>query len=126
MWRLLFESYWYLFLIAVAMRRRNGVAAIQDALRKQAVKLPASGSIGDSPGLCHVMNLACVFCLRPVLCLQRSAAAALLLRQHGLPAQIVIGVKHMPFRSHAWVEVDKTIVNDKPYLREIYHELQRF
>jgi hypothetical protein len=50
----------------------------------------------------------------------------LLLRHHGFPAQMVIGVKQFPFRSHAWVEIGGTIVNDKPYLRDIYQELERY
>jgi hypothetical protein len=59
------------------------------------------------------------------LCLQRSAAAACLLKRYGIPAQMVIGAKQMPFKAHAWVEVGGRVVNDKPYMPEIYAELDR-
>jgi hypothetical protein len=75
--------------------------------------------------LCHVMDIACVFYPKQVLCLQRSAATAVLLRQHGIRAEMVIGAQMLPFKSHAWVEVAGAIVNDKPYMREIYQELER-
>jgi len=60
-----------------------------------------------------------------VLCLQRSAATTMLLRRHGAAAEMVIGAQVLPFKSHAWVEVDRVIVNDKPYIKEIYQELER-
>jgi hypothetical protein len=37
----------------------------------------------------------------------------------------VLGAQQMPFKSHAWVEVDRRVVNDKPYAPEIYAELDR-
>jgi hypothetical protein len=71
------------------------------------------------------MDLACVFYPKSVLCLQRSAATTLLLRRHGIRAELVIGAQMLPFKSHAWVEVEGTVVNDKPYMREIYQVLER-
>lgn len=126
MWRLLLESYWYLFRIAVAMHSRNGLITLHDVVRMNAVNAASSHQYREPGLLCHAMELACVFYIHRVLCLQRSAAATLLLRHHGFPAQMVIGVKQFPFRSHAWVEIDGTIVNDKPYLRDIYQELERY
>jgi hypothetical protein len=35
----------------------------------------------------------------------------------------VIGAQPLPFKAHAWVEIDDRIINDKPYLREIYSVL---
>jgi hypothetical protein len=71
------------------------------------------------------MDLACVFYIKKVLCLQRSAATTLLLRRYGHKAEMVIGAQMLPFKSHAWVEVDRAIVNDKPYMTDIYRELER-
>ena len=86
----------------------------------------AARSCSDSVDqLCKAMVLACVFYPKRVLCLQRSAATTLLLRCHGWPAELVIGVQIVPFKSHAWVEVDETVVNDKPYMLEIYSPLER-
>lgn len=76
-------------------------------------------------GLCHAIDLACVFYFKPVFCLQRSAATALLLRHFGYQAEMVIGAQMVPFRSHAWVEIDGVVVNDKPYMLEIYQVLER-
>jgi len=47
------------------------------------------------------------------------------LRRHGLRAEMVIGAQMLPFKSHAWVEVGGIVVNDKPYIREIYQVLER-
>jgi hypothetical protein len=49
-----------------------------------------------------------------------------LLRRHGWNAEIVIGAQLLPFQSHAWVEIEGCVVNDKPYLREIFPELARY
>jgi hypothetical protein len=46
------------------------------------------------------------------------------LRKHGVRAEMVIGAQMRPFRSHAWVEVNGAVVNDKPYMREIYQILE--
>ena len=35
------------------------------------------------------------------------------------------GVQKLPFKAHAWVEVDGRVVNDKPYMREMYTVLDR-
>jgi Transglutaminase-like superfamily len=75
--------------------------------------------------LCKAVDYACVFYFKRVLCLQRSAAATLLLRRYGWTAEMVIGAQMLPFKSHAWVEVDGVIVNDKPYMPDIYQVLER-
>ena len=59
------------------------------------------------------------------LCLQRSAATTCLLKRYGVPAHMVIGAQHTPFKSHAWVEVDERVVNDKPYISEVYAVLDK-
>ena len=75
--------------------------------------------------ICSAVDLACVWYWKHVLCLQRSAAAACLLRDSGVPAELVIGAQHMPFRAHAWVEVEGRVVNDKSYTNEMYAVLDR-
>jgi len=70
--------------------------------------------------ICGAVDTACIWYWKEVLCLQRSAVSACLLRRYGIAAQMVIGVQQFPFRAHAWVEVDGRIVNDKPYMRELY------
>jgi len=75
--------------------------------------------------ICAAIDMACIWYWREVLCLQRSAATACLLKSKGMAAQMVIGVQQIPFRAHAWVEVDGRVVNDKPYMQEIYAVLDR-
>jgi hypothetical protein len=75
--------------------------------------------------VCQAVDLACIWYWKQVLCLQRSAATVCLLRDNGVFAELVIGAQHMPFRAHAWVEVQGRIVNDKAYTSEIYAVLDR-
>jgi hypothetical protein len=75
--------------------------------------------------LVDAIDFASFFYFRKVQCLQRSCAAIALLRRHGLRAEMVIGVQILPFRSHAWVEVDGSVVNDKTSVIERYSVIQR-
>jgi len=75
--------------------------------------------------ICHAMDLASVLYFKRALCLQRSAATACLLRRCGWDAEMVIGAQLLPFRSHAWVEIEGRVVNDKPYIAEIFQVLER-
>ena len=58
-------------------------------------------------------------------CLQRSAACAYLLRRRGCPAQLVLGVRTLPFEAHAWVEVSGRVVNDRREHLQRYLVLDR-
>jgi Transglutaminase-like superfamily len=73
----------------------------------------------------HAIDIACLWYWKEALCLQRSAATACLLKKYGIPAQVVIGAQQIPFRAHAWVEVNALVVNDKPYIPEMYEILDR-
>jgi hypothetical protein len=75
--------------------------------------------------ICAAVDLACILYWKEVLCLQRSAATTWLLKSYGFPAQLVIGAQQMPFKAHAWVEIYGRVVNDKPYMPEIYAVLDR-
>lgn len=80
---------------------------------------------GVESQLCRAMDIACVFYFKRVLCLQRSVATTLLLRRYGLPAELVIGVQILPFKSHAWVELHGTVINDRPYVTTQYQQMSR-
>lgn len=45
-------------------------------------------------------------------CLPRSLAIYVLLRRHGVPATLRIGVKRFPFAAHAWVESLGEVLDD--------------
>ena len=73
----------------------------------------------------NAVDVACIWYWKDVLCLQRSAATTCLLKDYGVPAQMVIGAQQMPFRAHAWVEACGRVVSDKPYTPEMYAVLDR-
>lgn len=75
--------------------------------------------------ICSAVDVACVWYPKRALCLQRSATTTCLLRSYGVPAQMVIGIQKLPFKAHAWVEVQGRVVNDKPYTPEMYAVLDR-
>jgi len=98
-----------------------------DALYRE-VKSRPIGSTKESRAvekICAAFDMACIWYWKEVLCLQRSAATACLLKRYGIPAQMMIGAQQLPLRAHAWVEVDGRVVNDKPYVREMYAVLDR-
>jgi hypothetical protein len=122
--RLVAES--YLFLIRIEMLMSFGdFQSIHELLRNRKLAETAQRGTPAVDQICHAMDMACVFYPKRVLCLQRAAATTLLLRRHGWRAETVIGAQLLPFRSHAWVELDGIVVNDKPYMLEIYQSLER-
>jgi hypothetical protein len=103
---------------------RGNFAALYQKVRDYPIG--ASAGLPDvTERICAAVDLACIWYWKEVLCLQRSAATACLLRRYGVPAQMMIGAKQMPFRAHAWVELDGQVVNDKPYMREMYAVLDQ-
>src|ERR1700758_3970171 len=60
----------------------------------------------SSQKICAAVDIASIWYWKEVLCLQRSAATACLLKRHGVSAQMIIGAQQIPFKAHAWVEVD--------------------
>jgi hypothetical protein len=103
---------------------RGNFAALYNKVRKYPVskQSPAPDAVER---ICSAVDMACIWYWREALCLQRSAATACLLKKYGVPAQMVIGAQHMPFKAHAWVEVVGRVVNDKPYTPEMYAVLDR-
>jgi hypothetical protein len=103
---------------------RKDFAALHNAVRKCPVaNKPASPDAVEQ--ICSAVDMACIWYWKEARCLQRSAATACLLKRHGVPARMVIGAQQMPFKAHAWVEVDGRVVNDKPYMPEMYGVLDR-
>jgi hypothetical protein len=120
---LVLRAYWKLIYFDLYLARANFAA-----LHLQVRQFPPGRGIlsGDiTERVCAAVDMACIWYWKEVLCLQRSAATACLLRQCGVPAQMVIGAQQVPFKAHAWVEVEGRIVNDKPYVRDRYAVLER-
>ncbi len=72
----------------------------------------------------RALGVACCFYPKKALCLQRSAVLVKMLRANGVPAHLVIGAQKLPFKAHAWVEVDGHIINDRLALREKFFVLE--
>ena len=115
---------WLLLLYLDVLAKIRGFSALQAKVQQEP---HVSGSLhGLSVAeVSSAVDVASVFYFKRVLCLQRSAATAILLRRHGWPADMVIGARMIPFASHAWVELAGNVVNDKPYVREMYQVLKR-
>src|SRR6266496_5335619 len=92
-------------------------AALHEAVRNYPVN-EAPASLSAVQSICSAVDMACIWYWKEVLCLQRSAVTACLLKRYGVAAQMMIGAQQMPFKAHAWVEVEGRVVNDKPCVRE--------
>jgi hypothetical protein len=78
----------------------------------------------DAPSIvekvCVAVNYACVWYPKQALCLQRSFVTTYLLRKHGVAARMVLGAQRIPFKAHAWVEVDGRAVNERSNVQATY------
>jgi hypothetical protein len=72
------------------------------------------------------VDRAILLYMKPVLCLQQSAAITRLLRRRGVDAELVIGCHLMPFTAHAWVEVAGNVVAVETRSQEYLKVLDRW
>lgn len=115
---LVLRAYFKLILFDLYLLRGN-FNALHEKVRRYGIrKQPLASDATER--ICAAVDMACIWYRKEVLCLQRSAATTCLLRQFGITAEMVIGAQQVPFRSHAWVEVEHRVVSDKPYMREMY------
>jgi hypothetical protein len=70
--------------------------------------------------VCMAVNYACIWYPKQALCLQRSFVTTYLLRKHGVPAHMVLGAQKLPFKAHAWVEVDGQAINERSNVQATY------
>ncbi|MGA9673049.1 MAG: lasso peptide biosynthesis B2 protein [Terracidiphilus sp.] len=85
---------------------------------------PVRENATASTDVSFALDVVCCLYPKRVLCLQRSAVLVRMLRTRGIHAQMVIGVQKLPFKAHAWVEVDGQIVNDRLASRERFLVLE--
>ena len=114
---LVLRAYLALIRIHVYLRAED-FASLYNFVRRHQVK--SVNARNSTERICAAVDMACIWYWKQVLCLQRSAATAYLLKANGIAAAMIIGGQQMPFKAHAWVEVDGRVVNDKPYMREMY------
>jgi Transglutaminase-like superfamily len=119
---LVLRAYLWLIYFDLHMARGN-FSALYTKVRTYPIGKRAK--VPSTQKICAAIDMASIWYWKEVLCLQRSAATACLLKRYGVPAQMMFGAQQMPFKAHAWVEVDGCVVNDKPYMREMYAVLDR-
>jgi hypothetical protein len=103
---------------------RGNFQALYDTVRNHPVGAQSSAR-NSVERICAAVDLACIWYWKEARCLQRSATTTCLLKRHGVTARMVIGAQRLPFKAHAWVEVNGQVVNDKPYVTEVYAVLDR-
>jgi hypothetical protein len=103
---------------------RGDFRTLYERVRRYPVEECLSSSLAVEQ-ICAAVDMACIWYWKHVLCLQRSSATACLLKRHGVAARMIVGAQQMPFRAHAWVEVNGRVVNDKPYVREMFAVLDQ-
>ena len=75
--------------------------------------------------ICEALRSVAPFYWKPIRCLQRSIVTARIMRNCGIPAEVVIGYRPAPFFSHAWVEVAGRVANDSPVYQTKLQVLER-
>ena len=102
--RVLWELIRYDLLYAV-----RGFRGVRPGNRQDA---PSTGDRSVESAICEAFRSVAPFYWKPIRCLERSIITARLMRDSGIPAEVVIGYRAAPFFSHAWVEVGGRAAND--------------
>jgi Transglutaminase-like superfamily/Coenzyme PQQ synthesis protein D (PqqD) len=98
------------------------------ALHRMVKRWPVNDKQPDSKSLdeiCTAVDSATSWYPKHALCLSRSAVTTCLLKQQGIDARMVIGCNKIPFKAHAWVEVNGEVVNDRKRVQQTYKVLDR-
>jgi hypothetical protein len=104
---------------------RNDFSALHKQVKACSVQAKASQP-GSTAAVSNALDVACIFYPKRTLCLQRSTVLVKMLRRRGIHAQMIIGAQKLPFKAHAWVEVNGSIVNDRLAKREKFFVLEVF
>jgi hypothetical protein len=81
---------------------------------------------GSVDQICKAVNYAAIWYPKRVQCLQRSAVTTCLLRNEGVPARMVTGAQSVPFKAHAWTEVNGQAINERRAVQAIYGIWERY
>ncbi|ONC20977.1 lasso peptide biosynthesis B2 protein [Burkholderia pseudomallei] len=116
------RPFWRIVRSAASLKMR-GFHALAALDRLDARGAPARGD--DASRTVERLLRASIWSPFRITCVQMSLALATHLRRQNVPAQLVIGVRPMPFVAHAWVEVDGRVCGDEPDLKKSYGEIYR-
>ena len=115
---LVLQAYLKLIQFDIYLARKD-FAALYNKVRMSPLgkKAPSQDAVDR---ICAAVDMACIWYWKEALCLQRSSALACLLKRYGVPARMVIGAQQMPFKAHAWVEVDGQAINERSNVQATY------
>src|ERR1700749_2541708 len=99
---LILRAYLKLILFDLYLLRGNFSALYRKVRRYPVAESATTTDTIDR--VCAAVDMACIWYRKEVLCLQRSASTACLLKDFGVKAEVIIGAQQLPFKSHAWVE----------------------
>jgi len=111
-------------LLAFDLFFRNDFSKLHRVVHSWKLRSKAA-SPDDIDQICDALNHACMWYPKRALCLQRSSVLTCLLRSSGIPAQMVLGAQKLPFKAHAWVEVNGRPVNERSNVQAIYGVWER-
>jgi hypothetical protein len=117
---------WLLLLVIDFLLKFRSFDALRTVVRRCAVRKERQRAAISVQAISDAIDLACIWSFKTILCLQRSAATTLMLRRHGWSAVMLTGAQTLPFEFHAWCEINEVVVNDKPYMRDVYQVLDRW
>lgn len=116
---MLFLQAWLTLLAYDLFSALCGFATIYSMVRRWSVARRTTDP-SNVDRICSAVNYACIWYPKHVLCLQCAFVTTYLLRKHGVDANMVLGAQKLPFKAHAWVEVDGRTVNERSNVQEIY------
>jgi hypothetical protein len=102
---------------------RNEFAALHEQIKRFPLRR-SEPSDSTTQFVSGALDLACAFYPKRALCLQRSSVLVKMLRRRGVPGHMIIGAQKLPFKAHAWVEVNGEVINDRLVSREKFHVLE--
>lgn len=98
---------------------RGDFRRLYDRVRNHPIGKRGS-SLDVIKSICAAVDMASIWYWKEVLCLQRSAAVTCLLKNYGFSAHMVIGAQKLPFKAHAWVEINDRPINERTDVKAIY------
>jgi hypothetical protein len=118
---------WFGFLVVYLILSIGGFPRLYQMLRWLSARRRQVGIASKEKveTVCAAVNRAATLYLRRSRCLQRAAVTFLLLRLAGVPAEFVIGCRRLPFFAHAWVEINRVVINDNVRVKSVCRELDR-
>jgi Transglutaminase-like superfamily len=102
---------------------RHDFASLHRRIKSFPLRATAADAISIE-AVSSSLDIACCFYPKQTMCLQRSSVLVAMLRAKGVPAHMVIGAQKLPFKAHAWAEVNGQIINDRVASRESFLVLE--